>query len=156
MARPYKVHTKRIDRIDLKRFQMAIAEAYSQRDYRFGISGPVIRIFGDNRISQVSVQEYLGNVNLLITDKNGVFLFHGHYCSSLGIERIAELYYETFSRLSLFIARKNKIQAVRDVFSGARIDNCETIEEKWALMVSNQRKALNNEIPLNPVYNGQS
>jgi len=73
----------------------------------FGFSGDDILLFGsekDGRKSVVSVRNYSGSTELLITDLKGRFLFYGRYLIDLGIDFVTDQYWNIFQLL------KNKIE----------------------------------------------
>lgn len=64
-----------------------------------GYSGATIMLYGINeprRKSQVSIRNHSGNAEMLITDIEGTFLFHGKFHIGLGVEWIANHYYNIF------------------------------------------------------------
>lgn len=69
-----------------------------------GFSGDTIIIHGTktekvSRVSQVSVRNYSGDAELLITDKVGHFLFHGRFRVDLGLDFVAEQYWQIFNKV---------------------------------------------------------
>lgn len=71
-----------------------------------GFSGDTIVLFGtekNGRESLVSVRNYSGNAELLITDRKGSFLFYGRYDINLGVEFIAAQYWNIFLMVYDFI-----------------------------------------------------
>lgn len=74
-----------------------------------GFSGDDIILYegGQNekvsRVSRVSVRNYGNDVELLITDRVGNFLFYGRYAIDLGVEFVARTYWHTFETLRPYI-----------------------------------------------------
>lgn len=68
---------------------------------------------GISRPSKISLRKHNGDVELLITNKNGAFLFYGTYDTDLlGLEKVAEEYYRIFKKVEHLIlekSEKNKI-----------------------------------------------
>ena len=76
----------------------------------FGFSGDTIIIHGSksektSRVSQVSVRNYSGDAELLITDKEGHFLFLGRYRVDLGLDFLAEQYWSIFNNVKMSILK---------------------------------------------------
>lgn len=62
-----------------------------------------------SRPSQVSFRKYCGDVELLITNRNGAFLFYGRYDTSLfGLERLAEEYFKVFNNVKHLILENSE------------------------------------------------
>ena len=71
-----------------------------------GFSGDTIVIHGSksektSRVSQVSVRNYSGDAELLITDKEGHFLFYGRYRVDLGLDFLVEQYWSIFNNVKI-------------------------------------------------------
>ncbi|MBF03209.1 MAG: hypothetical protein CMP76_07930 [Flavobacterium sp.] len=70
-----------------------------------GSSGQTILLFSKTgspeitRSSQISVRLYNHDVELLITNKDGYFLFYGRYDYQLGIDFIATEYFRIFKKI---------------------------------------------------------
>lgn len=63
-----------------------------------GFSGDTIILHGSksadvSRISQVSIRNYSGDAELLITDRKGHFLFYGRFSVDLGLDLLADQYW---------------------------------------------------------------
>ncbi|WP_130736901.1 hypothetical protein [Flavobacterium sp. J27] len=69
---------------------------FSRQSYAFDISRP----------SQISVRLYNKDVELLITNRDGDFLFYGRYSYQLGIDFIASEYFRIFKK----IGKRNILQ----------------------------------------------
>lgn len=64
-----------------------------------GRSGDTILLHGSDsggRKSQVSLRNYGGDIELLITDVSGRFLFYGRYHISMGIDFVLDQYWSIF------------------------------------------------------------
>lgn len=67
-----------------------------------GWSGDNIVLFGteeNGRRSLVSIRNYCGDAELLITDVKGNFLFYGRFDVNLGLEFLADQYYRIFRKV---------------------------------------------------------
>lgn len=78
-----------------------------------GFSGDTIMLFGDeynqdrgHRQSSVSFRMYCENVEMLITDIKGNFLFYGRYRKEIGVEVVLEEYWRMFNLVKPFILRE--------------------------------------------------
>ena len=100
-----------LDKITRPLFKKAIFECYRKgitSTAPLGWSGDNILLYGNeegHRVSVISIRNYCGSAELLITDKKGHFLFYGRYDVNLGLEFIAEQYYQIFRLV------KHKIEA---------------------------------------------
>jgi len=61
-----------------------------------GHSGPTIFLYGASRVSQVSLRNHSGNIEMLITDTKGNFLFYGKLHAGLPLETIGAHFHNTF------------------------------------------------------------
>lgn len=71
-----------------------------------GRCGETVVLFGsegNGRCSLVSVRNYCGDPELLITDKKGRFLFYGRFHISMGLDFVAARYYQIFCMVEEFI-----------------------------------------------------
>jgi len=97
-----EIYKLNLNDIDLQLIKNAIFLCY--RDHitsraPLGFAGDTILLFGSEtpkRKSVVSIRNYSGYAELLITDSKGNFLFYGRYDINLGVEFIAEQYYNIF------------------------------------------------------------
>ncbi len=69
-----------------------------------GFSGDTIILHGsetekNSRVSQVSIRNYSGDAELLITDAAGNFLFYGRFRVDLGLDFLVEQYWQIFKHL---------------------------------------------------------
>lgn len=86
-------------------FQKAIFECYRggiASKALLGWSGDNIVLYGTEergRVSLISIRNYCGSAELLITDRKGRFLFYGRYDVNLGLRFIAEQYYQIFRQV---------------------------------------------------------
>lgn len=93
---------KRLDQITVDDFKSAMNETLDigiTSVAPLGSSGETIYIHGCNRISEVSVRNYNGSPELLITDANKSFLFCGRFKLCLGVDFLAEQYFNIFKLL---------------------------------------------------------
>jgi hypothetical protein len=94
-----------------------------------GFSGDNILLFGEEqggRKSVVSIRNYSGNAELLITDKKGNFLFYGRYDVNIGVDFIADQYWKIFLMVYDFI--ESEIEKVSE-FANVKLNaNCESSE----------------------------
>ncbi len=104
-----------LNEITLDTFKCGIYEAYKggiTSIAPLGRSGETIILYDDrkpgdtNRVSQVSLRNYGGDCELLITDKNGSFLFYGRYDCRQGLEFVAEEYFRMFKKVKKNILKK--------------------------------------------------
>lgn len=94
-----------------------------------GFSGDTIMLYGcecNGRSSVVSIRNYCGNAELLITDKKGSFLFYGRYDISIGIEFVLEQYWKIF--LMMYDMIETNLENISE-FKNVKINsNCEASE----------------------------
>lgn len=91
-----------LKKIKKKNFKEAIYLAYKggiTSVAPLGFSGDTVMIHGNGRKQQVSIRNYGNDAELLITNKNGNFLFYGRYHINLGVDRIATLYFNIFKNV---------------------------------------------------------
>ncbi|WP_428657594.1 hypothetical protein [Runella sp.] len=94
-----KVHKEAITEITKDDFCRAIALAIiggTSHSSQYAESGSTIFIHGTSRVEQVSIRNYNGDPELLITDTQGKFLFYGRFARSIGIELLTEQYFNIF------------------------------------------------------------
>jgi len=85
-------------------FEEAIFLAYAggiSTTAPLGFSGDTVLLHGEStpevsRRSMVSVRNYSGDAELLITDAAGKFLFYGRLSIDFGVEEVAAFYWNTF------------------------------------------------------------
>lgn len=74
-----------------------------------GFSGDTILLHqldqSGSRPSQVSIRNYCNNAELLITDSNGGFLFHGRFDINLGINFVVNQYWAIFKMMKPHILK---------------------------------------------------
>lgn len=91
-----------LDEINLKVIKKAILLSYRDgitQKAPLGSSGDDIILFGQafpNRVSLVSIRSYNNSPQMLITDKNGRFIFYGTYHIGLGIDFIVKQFMQVF------------------------------------------------------------
>ena len=86
-----------IDKVTPRLFEEAIFNAFYEglETIRpLGYSGPTFLLFGESRKSEVSVRNWSGLASMLITDSKGGFLFSGHLPLGLGLEVVAQQFYD--------------------------------------------------------------
>jgi hypothetical protein len=108
-----KFRVKEVDQITVELLKAVIAEAHIAGHSSFaplGCSGQtyiIHQLEGEHksiRSSQISLRKHSGNVELLITNKQGVFLFHGKYDTELyGFEFIANEYFRMLQNVKQHI-----------------------------------------------------
>ena len=118
-----------LDEITLDTIKEGIFEAYKggiTSVAPLGRSGDTIILYegqreGDGgRVSQVSLRNYCGDVELLITSKNGSFLFYGRYDCRMGLQFVAKEYFRMF--------RKVKSKILKDTGKRLNFQNVEVSE----------------------------
>jgi hypothetical protein len=106
-----------LNEITLQTIKEGIFEAYKPGITSIaplGQSGPTIILYEEKkigesgRVSQVSLRNYCGDVELLITNKNGGFLFYGRYDCRMGLEFIAQEYFRIFENCKALIKMESK------------------------------------------------
>ncbi|MFY7733755.1 MAG: hypothetical protein ACOVSR_09755 [Bacteroidia bacterium] len=75
-----------------------------------GFSGDTIIIHGTknektSRVSEVSIRNYSGDAELLITDSEGHFLFLGRFRVDLGLDFLVEQYWAIFNSVKMSILK---------------------------------------------------
>ncbi|HOZ91032.1 MAG TPA: hypothetical protein PLJ18_11825 [Niabella sp.] len=86
-----------------------------------GFSGNTIILHGSSnektsRVSQVSVRNYSGDAELLITDIKGSFLFYGRFRVDLGIDFVAHQYWIIFKKVRKYILKEvPRISEFKDI-----------------------------------------
>lgn len=101
-----------LDQITKETFKEAVFLCYKDgitSKAPLGWSGDSIVLFGteeDGRKSLVSIRNYCGNAELLITDMDGYFLFYGRFSIDLGIEFVVDQYWQIFNLV------KDKIETI--------------------------------------------
>lgn len=109
MAYNYSLRVEDISRVTLQLFKDAYFLAYKDGITScapLGFSGDTILLFGDEkggRKSVVSLRNYGNDIELLITDLGGSFIFHGRYHVSMGVEFIVHEYFKIFEQCKQFI-----------------------------------------------------
>lgn len=89
-----------------------------------GFSGDSIMLFGNetpDRVSVVSIRNYSGDAELLITDKKGRFLFYGRFDVDMGLDFVADMYWKIFNKL------KSKIETVMPSDSKFKVKDAENV-----------------------------
>lgn len=98
------IEITQLSRVTKKLFKEAIYLCYkggATTEAPLGWSGDTILIHGKNspdvsRCSQVSIRNYCGNAELLITNRDGSFLFYGTFDARLGLGVLLEQYWSIF------------------------------------------------------------
>jgi hypothetical protein len=122
-----ELHKTNLNDITKKTFREAIFLCYEggiTSIAPLAFSGDDILLFGSTqpRKSVVSIRNYCGDAELLITDTEGKFLFYGRYCIDLGIENILNQYWKIFNLVKERI--ETKVIKTSD-FENIKIsDNC--------------------------------
>lgn len=102
MSYNYSIVKKSLDEITVDSFKEAIFESY-KGGITFvaplGFSGDTIMLHGKDRVSQVSIRNYSGDAELLITDTLGNFIFYGRFHVSMGVEFLAAEYFRIFTKV---------------------------------------------------------
>jgi len=101
-----------------------------------GWSGDTIILFGDEkegRRSVISLRNHCGDVELLVTDVNGHFLFCGKYDPNLGIEWVASLHYDTIKRLRPFVEIEVEQKFMKDIKDAPHVEISDGFE--WLKIV---------------------
>jgi len=116
MGYNYSLRKKNINHITKNLFEKAIEECY--RDgitsvAPLGYSGDDIVLYGtpkdpvtNNRKFLISVRNYCGKPELLITDTVGNFLFYGRYHNYMGKKEIAKEFYKIFRKMKKYIHKE--------------------------------------------------
>lgn len=105
MAFNKELHKENLEELTLDLFKQAFFLAL--RDgvtsvAPLGFSGDIILLYGINefpgkgRVSQVSFRMYCEDVEMLITDIEGHFLFYGRLRKELGVEYVLNVYWNVF------------------------------------------------------------
>jgi len=143
MAYNYLIKKESIDEITKNTFKEAIFLSYKdgiKTIAPLGLSGDDIVIFGkkkDNRKSIVSIRNYCGDAELLITDINGHFIFYGRYDIDMGIDFVCEQYWQMFNKV------KNKIETImpnKSKFENLKINSDCEVSEEFAMLKAYQEK----------------
>lgn len=123
---------KDIDEITIQTFRDAVFLCYKigiTSIAPLGCSGDTILLHGDEengRESVVSIRNYSGDAELLITDKQGKFLFYGIFSIDLNVDFVVNQYWAIFQIL------KNKINTDVENISEFKklelLENCELSE----------------------------
>lgn len=101
----YSVKKDKLSQINLELFKEAIFACYKDGVTSvapLGFSGDTVVLYEGNRtekngrVSQVSIRNYCGSAELLITDPIGGFLFYGRFDIDLGVDFLAKHYYRIF------------------------------------------------------------
>ncbi len=93
-----------------------------------GFAGDAVILHGTknektSRVSQVSIRHYKGDAELLITDKEGNFLFHGRYRIDLGLDFIVEQYWLIFNSVKRSILKViNRTSEFKEVQLSENVD----------------------------------
>lgn len=152
MAYNYSLHTKQLARVDLQRIKRAIALAYSggiTSAAQLGSCGDDIILFGEiltkhnsykGRKSLVSIRMYNSDVELLVTDIKGNFLFYGRYDINIGLEKVAKKYEEIID--TLFTKIRKNVADVSASFKNVEFSSTSNLDEAFELMVHHQNFAL--------------
>lgn len=68
-----------------------------------GMSGDTFMIYGSPRVSSISLRNYCGDVELLICDSKGGFIFYGRFHIMVGPELVANMYYQIIQKSRPFL-----------------------------------------------------
>lgn len=114
MANRHEIRVSYLDAVTPDLFREAILLAYSggiTSIAPLGRSGDTIILYDApkgkkypdgnivTRPSQISVRNYCGDAELLITDEMGNFLFYGRYHINLGFDFVVDEYYRIFEKV---------------------------------------------------------
>lgn len=113
MANNHEIRVSYLDKVTPDLFREAILLAYSggiTSIAPLGQSGDTIILFDFpnkqerygrpvGRPSQISVRNYCGDAELLITDAGGDFLFYGRFHINLGFDFVVDEYYRIFEQV---------------------------------------------------------
>lgn len=132
MAYNLQINKKRLSEIKFDTFREAIYLCYKKgmtSSAPLGWSGDSILIFGsagnEGRKSVVSVRNYCGDAELLITDTKGHFLFYGRFNVNLGLDFVVEQYWTIFNLVKHNIETEIKnISKFHNVQISGSVSNC--------------------------------
>jgi len=146
MAYNYEMRKKQLGRLQINDFQNAILAAYKSgvtSKAPLGWSSDTIVLHGQaepSRISLVSIRNYCGDAELLITDKKGNFLFYGRLDINLGVRRISLNYYDIFN--SVYKHIRSELPQVTDSFKWYTNKTYLTFEENFSAAAKQQQELL--------------
>lgn len=132
-----------LDEINIDSFKEAIFLCYKDGITSvapLGISGDTILLHatnGESRRSEVSIRNYCGDAELLITDAKGNFIFYGRFHCSVGVESLAFEYFRIFTKV------KDRIIGElpnRPNFSNCNISESATISQGFEMLQAYQEK----------------
>ncbi len=112
----YSIKKENLYEITKETFKEAIFLAYKGGITSLaplGFSGDTIIVHGTknektSRVSQVSIRNYCGDAELLISDKVGSFLFYGRFRVDLGLDFVVEQYWQIFKKVKRDILKEVK------------------------------------------------
>jgi len=97
-----------------------------------GFSGDTVMLYGTEqggRKSSVSFRMYCDDVEMLITDIKGSFLFYGRYRKEIGVDTVLNEYWNMFNLVKPFI-----LSELPRVGKGLKISPNVTHTEGWAIL----------------------
>jgi len=144
-----KIKKAYLSKITKKTFKDAIFLAYKDGITSIaplGFSGSTIILHGKSdeitsRISQVSIRNYCGSVELLITDKKGSFLFYGRYDIGMGLDFVLEQYWQIFNNVKVNIKKIMKKTEFKDM----KIAKDVKISAGFRILSAYQKELLTNK-----------
>lgn len=110
-----QMKVKCLSDINLQTFKDGIFLAYKDGITSIaplGMSGNTVILYEakeekqSGRVSQVSLRNYCGSVELLITDVKGSFLFYGRYDYRIGLSFVAKEYFRVFNKVRKHIQKE--------------------------------------------------
>lgn len=102
----YKKSLSQLKKVDFVRAIMLAMESDIALMAPLGFSGPTYLLHGshgEKRVSLVSIRKYCGSPEMLITSKNGVFLFYGRFAGELGLDFIVDSFWRIFRQVKPWI-----------------------------------------------------
>ena len=113
-----KYHKTDLNEITVDLIKKVINEAQTQGHNRYaplGCSGDDYFLFGESRRRQISLRLYSGDVELLVTDNAGGFLFYGRFDNAhLPISFIAEQYFNIIQNVKYLLDNTYKKSSITE------------------------------------------
>lgn len=144
-----ELHKKNISEITEELFKEAIFLCYKggiTSRAPLGFSGDDILLLGKaegGRKGLVSIRNYCGDAEMLITDMDGKFLFYGRYDIDLGVDFVVSQYWQMFNlikdKINTVVEQKSKFKNLSEA------EHC-TYSEGFNLLRSYQLNLVNGLI----------